>query len=1547
MIEACITISECEKKLFFSVANIKLVGEIALSQDEVDKLGALIKQEIYLSNKQEIEYFYDKFSISLSCFLVWKGILDYKEGDYWTSIKDSIGISDPNLLNRIGDMFIKFLKSNSLMYFEIKDAHKNITPILAHGIIPNYCLNEYFEDILLPLFEELIYPDNVNEIIFWLENKRQKNFEIVNIEEEIDSLEIPEISLKKVFYESLVATWDEFEKIKKLQNNSYNVNQLNSLIQELSEYETKKQIRTDIQRRILKFEDNIRELENKIRIFSEHKAILEHLDDINQCSTTLSGLKIGIKELIELNVLKSSLEKKIFEANVIFSEPWNDINIEFLEQIPFNELKKKVEEFKSARTKGLEEEKILLIRLFKGILNYIFYIFKINGKINEQFHLKEIKEILQNLPVDEKQFTVPDDLIKNLELFKENIEDLSILKSKINAAETINRERIQTINNVAVTLEIDISKDANQIVLIMQNRIEEAKMHEESAAISEKTIKKIKLSLDELRNEILSLEDEIQEIEKRLADQGNGDIESGIEKIKQCQKALADTDSIKCSSLKNYPDFYALQREKIEADLKGIDKNHYVEEVEKMSEELQHIDEKINELNSKKNAISIPFRYIDEPIRRFLLYGNSFADNFLIESVRMIKLAKEGRSSILINELKLPERIIIKFCEWWKQHYLFRWDEVPGRDSDILKNFLIQNVGFEWIRSAIIEKLDDITIKVSGGDQSILLKLNSEKTRVILTSADIIIDEFIVKIDSGKMKIYESKPIIYLDDGEIKVRIPSLQFNYCCNSVDFIMKFGQDQYKEDLRIYESNNNSYITDELNLVVDSPSEKYEFLIKTDTGELLNHSIIGISPIHPFLVFDYISNKLIQKNINQEIPRNEVWIISRDTCNFEPEIHIIEEQPLSGKWNGFIARAIDLKNIDQLFLCDKGKKYQIPLIHIQVLKPKIYGEKIDFASSDGKDVFINEAPYIAIPYTSINELDNCSVHIFPIISEFNDSKHISLKDISDELRLEGDQCYLQLSNGKFIGNAFGEFKVRIKNEFANKDIEFNFCVIPWMKLDFEKSIYFPHREEAQAVYLDIECSKGFKFIPDKPAQTTNQDGNTCFVKSIASERSINGSINKNSLSIPINIFIPRVTWFLEGTKINKYIFESLDVGELSEDEWEDAINEELSLIVNLPQTVDGKVQLSLHNSFKQNDTEKIKDGKVIFDLRKFTDTIRESTDSVQEFKLIMLESPLFQEVSLFSIQKWQVKNIETEQTRDNEGKNNLIDVKWEEIGKSKNRVVSLWQLKDKPILIWEETISYASGNYTQIILNESEYSLGRYHIQVSKDRKFSGEHSHNSKEIFIQLEGYLIEIGNEEFIKGNYIEAIRIYKRVSKEKPELGDIWKHKINNGLIHRKKYRETITAFDQILNTESEFSGTDFSFIALNLKNLSMDKKISEDIRVEILFLILDIFSTKITPKSTKKKEVKKPIKSRKKIKYILKSDIGSAYIENKYDNFSKIIEPHKNEIWPVLIEAVRNKYNNEDVTELKNNIYHENYAKSFEILQQFMRNYYNVSKSN
>ena len=47
-----------------------------------------------------------------------------------------------------------------------------------------------------------------------------------------------------------------------------------------------------------------------------------------------------------------------------------------------------------------------------------------------------------------------------------------------------------------------------------------------------------------------------------------------------------------------------------------------------------------------------------------------------------------------------------------------------------------------------------------------------------------------------------------------------------------------------------------------------------------------------------------------------------------------------------------------------------------------------------------------------------------------------------------------------------------------------------------------------------------------------------------------------------------------------------------------------------------------------------------------------------------------------------------------------------------------------------------------------------------------------------------------------------------------------------------------------------------------------------------------------------------------------------------------------------MLIRAVRNKYNNEDVTELEENLDLENYEKSFEVLQQIIRRNSDVPKS-
>lgn len=1224
MIEGCTEISDCEKKLFPHVRNVNLLSEIVLSPIEVNKLGALIKKEIYLDVKQGLEHIENKYPTCLACFLVWKGILNYRDGDYWSAIRKSLGISDPNIQNRLGDIFIEYLKTNSLMSFEIRISLKNITPILAHGIIPNSCLNEYFENILYPLYEELTYPENDNEIKFWLQNCRRNNTEINNNEE---------ISDKMARYKSLTDIWDEYEKIKELERQGGDLNELRSLLEEHSNYYDKKQKKDNLEKEIVNFEDFLEHYKEKSNIFSEHdRIVLDHLDDISQC------------------------------GNIIY---------------------------------------------------------EIESESKETNDLKSLN------------------IIQDFDSIKKDCEEKSNLYDGTNSIELKNEDRINIIKNCAIALDINITDNLEQIVATMQNQLSVAKIHEESAIKSEQTINDIKSNLSNLRENLRSLEYEIQSIEQRFENQGEGDIQSGIEKIKHREKVMDDSCSIREALSQIYPDFDLIKNEKIWADLKQKNKETYISDFQR---DFEPIREKINDFNKKNNLIQVPFPHVTESIRLFLINGGSFAEKFLIESVRMVKLTKEGKVSSLIVKKELPERIINGFREWWRKQHdcLFQWDEVPGIDSDKFKNFLIQNYEIDWILAANIEKIDENTIRLSKGTRSLLVRLNNENTRAILKFDDGTSEELNVKKEGGKLKLYESKLVIYFDDGLINVKFPHQYFSDFNIDASLIMNLDKTDFVQDLKIYK-NGNIFETEDIDFSIDSPSESYKFQLKIGAGIKQLDVVHGIISTHPFMAFEYDSKKLIKK---PELPRRSIWIISHKSFKFEPEIPIIEEKELTGEWNEYIAQVIDLKAIENLFICDKdGNKNKI-LIETknQYIEPELYGIKLEQANSNGNNIFIGEAPRIRIQFANYNEIERWFIQIFPVNSDsLTESKHYRFDELSGIMHLDNQICEIPLSDDMCLGNAIGEFTVRVKFESQNVDTQLNFIVLPLLKLKFDKHIYTPYKDITLPVNLIIDCSKGLQFEPIKPAELTNHEVNTYFVSSNASEACINGYLTYNYISIPITIPIPRLTWQLKGIKIKKYIFETIEIGILSENEWNDALNEKISLIINLPSFVNGIALLRLNSSIGQNSREKIDDGKVIFDLRSFSDTLNVGHESIQPFKLSILDSKLLiKDILLFIVkkwhtaeiikiadikerrhgliaEKWQITNIECR--RISQGKQQLLEIKWNEIGEAKDKILTVWQLNEKPTLVYEEKLN-SKCSLINIMISD-KITTGRYYqIWITND-------------------------------------------------------------------------------------------------------------------------------------------------------------------------------------------------------------------------------------
>lgn len=93
-----------------------------------------------------------------------------------------------------------------------------------------------------------------------------------------------------------------------------------------------------------------------------------------------------------------------------------------------------------------------------------------------------------------------------------------------------------------------------------------------------------------------------------------------------------------------------------------------------------------------------------------------------------------------------------------EMQYFFSWDDITGNDSDRFKEFLEQKYGINWVREAKIEKIDDgMSIIVSTEKNSLLLKINYEKTKLNLKIDDNRADEFNVNTRNGKLYFEHSR----------------------------------------------------------------------------------------------------------------------------------------------------------------------------------------------------------------------------------------------------------------------------------------------------------------------------------------------------------------------------------------------------------------------------------------------------------------------------------------------------------------------------------------------------------------------------------------------------------------------------------------------------------------------------------------------------------------------------------------------------------------------------------------------------------------------
>jgi hypothetical protein len=147
------SLDEWEKRLHPQVIEVDLLGEIALSDEEVRLLGQQIGDLVRRKGwTQAACLLRERYPCSYAVFMVAQGARGYEAGDFWSAIRDATGLSiPPTQTLQWGQLFEEIVQKLPVAQFPPLGGHRYIGPILAHGGIPDYCLADFFDHFLQPL----------------------------------------------------------------------------------------------------------------------------------------------------------------------------------------------------------------------------------------------------------------------------------------------------------------------------------------------------------------------------------------------------------------------------------------------------------------------------------------------------------------------------------------------------------------------------------------------------------------------------------------------------------------------------------------------------------------------------------------------------------------------------------------------------------------------------------------------------------------------------------------------------------------------------------------------------------------------------------------------------------------------------------------------------------------------------------------------------------------------------------------------------------------------------------------------------------------------------------------------------------------------------------------------------------------------------------------------------------------------------------------------------------------------------------------------------
>ncbi len=1264
MLQNCQHLDECEATLRKFLADARLMGEANLLPEDVRILRNMFFDVLNDNVARGTALLTGRYPYCLASFLVATGLNGYKNGDYWSAVENSVGKLGPRFRGKWGNFFLNFLRQKKMPAFSL-DEPQAVPAILGHGGVPDSCLDNYFSEIVLPMWSREVLGQA--EAVFELSLLRENNFAWEKVRLKLCRLEEKEASIKvkiadireKVF--KLARYREKHPLVERLCSLGLPHNFAGfkeSLDRELAEIKEEKGV----------LAARKEALKAKIKSYSKKdQKLIHHADDLVSSIKEYQKLKKTLRGFYKLQKEEAKLSQEVeAEAAYLFRGGWEPEYGDALRRVDLFELEEKMGDLEALRPgEGRDEDRepqkrpgkgrglallsltlLLAGMLFPstaataaialgaaGIVGWFFLVKRKNRvEKQESSHqggylagLKGVRDSLQGLPLKMDVLEEsPIDYLKRLAALKELYEEFCMRREHVRELKKHITGQERTIRETAVGFSGGVPVTLDDSLPVLMQSLSRARANKGEAQKAEKELDKVNESLRVRDARQEKIYKEMEGAVKNIEALGGGDYIKGMELLEEGRRDAREVAALERELCFKGPQAAEEKRKNLIRRYRGARR-----QLQLCRNLLAKAEKELTRCGP-----SFPFS-VEEPVQKYLLYGGQGAEMFLSNSLKAAEdMADFGRIS---ENNGLPERAKTFLQGWWENRFQ---EGIPRRAYD------------------------------GRGD-----------------------------------------PYLFLSEaGEIRLGVPRQVMRLPEDSSPVTIRMGEGSFPVRCRFLGDGWVETVPSDFRLPLIAPV--MHVTLAAGYQVMGSWKVQGPHLYTPYLVFDEQGCRIKL----DELPRRRVRLILCQGYTLDANKAIVGERQVPGYGEGHTLYYLDLSNTDdtELIISRGEEKKLIPLQDKGSLKPKLRGGQL-LAGAWLEERELYTAPPLALrlPLLSEKDTESWSLSLVKLDAPDREGQHFRLKELLYITDIQEGVAEVPLIHEKLLGRTpRGLYSLRARHARFGEEL-FKIAVLSDLSVDFNRSVYAPCDEISYAaVSLTLPGIHDLHVTAPVEMEKIGSDIYRLFAPVEEETIAARVETEKGSRELYLRLNVPKLRWRLEGEGLEEFSCWQQDCGELWHGDLEGA--EEAWIEFSLPATCRGSLKGVLKNS-RDEKVQKAEKGLFRMALK----GLKPPEGGEQIFFLNLIRGKkklLLSDVPVLKIiYSWEASDIRVLH-EELPGGTVHLNIKWQEKGKADKRV-RLWKFQNPWSPLVDKKLEAARVDLT-IRADRKVLSPGSYLVEILEE-------------------------------------------------------------------------------------------------------------------------------------------------------------------------------------------------------------------------------------